>query len=80
MAERLLQHVPQGVRPMNGNLADLSWQSSGNGQRSAIEAVGKDQAGIGMSETLLGCALQRFIRKKECRHGNATVGTTQKRI
>lgn len=70
MAERLLQHVPQGVRPMNGNLADLVWQSSGNGQRSAIEAVGKDPAGVRMSEIVLGYALQRFIARKSA--GTAT--------
>lgn len=62
MAERLLQHVPQGVKPINENLADLSWQSSGNDQRSAIENVGKDQISIEMSEILLEYAFQHFIR------------------
>ncbi len=53
--KRLRQHVPQGV-----SLDE--WRLSGDGQRSAIEAIGEEQAaGARIGETVLRQRFQRFI-------------------
>lgn len=48
----LQQRVPQGMRRMSGNRASLVWRLSGDGQRSAIAAVGEEEAGAGTREGL----------------------------
>ncbi|MCJ1356504.1 MAG: hypothetical protein MMC33_006499 [Icmadophila ericetorum] len=44
--------MPQGMRRMSGDRASLVWRLSGDAQRSAIEAVGEEEAGPGMRQRL----------------------------